>query len=222
MVNAGWAWPRRSEVHGFPVLGLLQVLRPTLTASTGDESSRRPAGCWPVTGPSRWFPRSFLNRSTGSAPKYAPATSPRLRRRHSPWPPDRRHHPIQEFPDTTSSCGCALLPSPDPPGSSWWFRLERRSAAGSLSLHLSVLLAGPRPSGSAGPSRRCQGCCPPSLPSRRSGCPQLQSARCDELMAVSFHDRTVQERLVALEIADPQLARSLSAELTVHQIWCAR
>ena len=145
-------------MHGFPVLGLLRVLRPTLTASTGDESSRRPTGCWPVTGPSKWFPRSLSNRSTGSAPNYAPATSPRLRRRHSPWPPDRRHHPIQEFPDTTSPpCGCALLPSPDPPGSSWWFRLEERSAVGSLSLRLSVLLAGPGPSGSAGLSRLCQG-----------------------------------------------------------------
>ncbi len=38
---------------------------------------------------------------------------------------------------------------------------------------LSVLLAGPDPSGSTGPSRRCQGCLPPSPPSRGSGCPQL-------------------------------------------------
>jgi hypothetical protein len=42
------------------------------------------------SGPSGWFPRSLLIRSTGSAPSYAPATSPRLRRRPSPWPPDRR------------------------------------------------------------------------------------------------------------------------------------
>ena len=102
------------------------------------------------------------NRSTGSVLNYAPGTSPRLLRRHSPWPPDRRHHPIQQFPDTTSlPCVRALQPNPDPPGSSWWFRLEGRSAAGSLSLHLSVLLAGPGPgpgpSGSAGPSRLCQG-----------------------------------------------------------------
>ena len=32
-----------------------------------------------------WFPRSVSNRLTGSASGYAPATSPRLRRRHSPW-----------------------------------------------------------------------------------------------------------------------------------------
>ena len=40
-------------------------------------------------------------------------------------------------------------------------------------VHLSVLLAGPGPSGSTGPPRRCQGCCPPSPASPRSGCPQL-------------------------------------------------
>src|SRR5690606_37142505 len=81
------------HVHGFPVLGLLRVLRPTSPASTGNGSSRPP--CWrhDGEGPARWFPRSLLNPSTGSAPSYAPATSPRLRRRHSPWPPGRRHHP---------------------------------------------------------------------------------------------------------------------------------
>src|SRR5438105_2960077 len=31
-------------------------------------------------------------------------------------------------------------------------------------VHLSVLLAEPAPSGSAGTSRRCQGCCPPNPP----------------------------------------------------------
>lgn len=44
------------------------------------------------------FPRSSVNPSTGSAPSYAPAPSPWLRRTPSPWPPDRRHHPAQEFP----------------------------------------------------------------------------------------------------------------------------
>ena len=53
---------------------------------------------------------------------------------------------------------------------------------------------------------------------RGSGCPQLQPVRCDELMAVSFHHRKVQERLVALEIANPQLVRPRRLELSVHQI----
>ena len=53
--------------------------------------------------------------------------------------------------------GCALLPSPYPPDLSWWHLLRGFQP---LVPHvcLSVLLAGPGPSGSAGPSRRCQGC----------------------------------------------------------------
>lgn len=59
-------------------------------------------------------------------------------------------------------------------------------------VYLPISLAGPRPSGSTGPSRRCRGCCPPSPVSPGSGCPQLHVARCDEPQAVSFHHRTVQ------------------------------
>ena len=76
------------HVTGFPGLGLLRVLRPIPAASAGNKPSRRPAGCWPVREPGGWFPRSVPNRSTGSASSYAPATSPRLRRRPSPWPPE--------------------------------------------------------------------------------------------------------------------------------------
>ena len=75
------------HVTGFPGLGLLRVLRPIPPASAGNGPSRRPAQCRPVREPAGWFPRSLSNRLTGSAPSYAPATSPRLRRRHSPWPP---------------------------------------------------------------------------------------------------------------------------------------
>src|ERR1019366_9532894 len=78
-------------------------------------------------------------------------------------------------------------------------------------VRLSVLLAGPRPSGSAGLSRRCQGCLPPSPSSQGSGCPQLLPARCDEPEAVSFHHRTVQQRLVALVGVGPGRPASLSA-----------
>jgi hypothetical protein len=44
------------------------------------------------------------------------------------------------------------------------------------SLRLSISLAGPGPSGSTGPSRRCQGCFPPSPAPPGSGCPQLHQA----------------------------------------------
>ena len=43
-------------------------------------------------------------------------------------------------------------------------------------VHLSVSLAGPEPSGSTSPSRRCRGCFPPSPASPGSGCPQLHQA----------------------------------------------
>src|ERR1044071_10477372 len=66
------------HVTGFPDLGLLRVLRPTPAASADDGPSHHATGCGAGQGPSGWFPRSLLIRSTGSAPSYAPATSPRL------------------------------------------------------------------------------------------------------------------------------------------------
>lgn len=57
-------------------------------------------------------------------------------------------------------------------------------------VRLSVLLAGPGPSGSTGPSRRCQDCFPPSPSSQGSGCPQLTTGCYDSPPAVSFHHRT--------------------------------
>ena len=44
----------------------------------------------------------------------------------------------------------------------------------------------------------------PSPSSQGSGCPQLLPARCDEPEAVSFHHRTVQQRLVAHDVLPPQ------------------
>jgi hypothetical protein len=126
-----------------------------------------------VRAPTRWFPRSLSNRWTGSAPSYAPATSPRLRRSPSPWPPDRRHHPTMEFPARPSRAGTRCCPA----------QIRQVRAGGFVlrsvqplvpHVRLSVLLAGPGPSGSADPSRRCQGCFPPSAASPASGCPQLQ------------------------------------------------
>jgi|SRR5947209_12008648 len=93
---------------------------------------------------------------------------------------------------TAKTAGCALLPSPHLPDSSWWILLRGVRTLVSH-VHLPVSLAGPGPSDSAGPSRLCRGCLPP-IPARPGGvgCPQLAPARCDRLAAVSFHHRTVQ------------------------------
>ena len=125
-------------------------------------------------GLSGWFPRSSVDRSTGEAPSFAPAASPRLRRRHSPWPPDRRNKPVQgvhRTKRTVARCNPALIRQVRAGGF-----LERLSNTGSLSLRLPVLLAGPEPSDGADPSRHCQGCFPPSPPFRGSDCPQLHPA----------------------------------------------
>jgi hypothetical protein len=37
---------------------------------------------------------------------------------------------VASLPTTLIGSGCAPRPSPDPPGSSWWYSLERRSAVG--------------------------------------------------------------------------------------------
>ena len=120
--------------------------------------------------------------------------------------PATSHRPRSSPHDETSS-GCALLPSPDPSGSSWWLVLR---GVQPLVPHvrLSVSLAEPGPSDSADPSRRCQGCFPPSplVPGIRL--PPASPARCDGPEAVSFHHRTVRERLVALRLFDPEGQRS--------------
>src|SRR4030088_3496109 len=51
--------------------------------------------CWPE-GDAKRLPRSPSNRSAEGVPRFAPATSPRVRRRPSSWPPSRRKHPVRE------------------------------------------------------------------------------------------------------------------------------
>ena len=45
-----------------------------------------------------------MSRSTGSVPSFAPAASPRVRRRHSSWPPRRPLHTTRESPTTVWAC----------------------------------------------------------------------------------------------------------------------
>ena len=130
-----------------------------------------PAG-WLLAGKGTdgMVPTFTLDQSTGEVSSYAPATSPRLRRSPSPWPPQPTTLFDRRVPRPPG--GCAPLPSPDPSGSSWW-SLLRGVQSLVPRVHLPVLLAGPGPSDGAGPSRRCRGCCPPLPTSLGSGCPQL-------------------------------------------------
>ena len=82
--------------------------------------------------------------------------------------------------------------------------LERRSTP-VPHVHRPVLLAGPRPSGSAGPPRRCRGCLPPSPASPGSGCPQLQPPCCDKAAAKVSHLHSIPQRLVALHVPIPAI-----------------
>jgi hypothetical protein len=58
------------------------------------------------------LPTFTVSRSTGEVPNFAPATSPRVRRRLSSWPPYRRLHPAQKSP---ALGGRASHPGPYPP-----------------------------------------------------------------------------------------------------------
>ena len=71
------------------------------------------------------------------------------------------------------------------------------------SVHLPVSLAEPRTSDSAGLSRLCQGCLPPSPASPGVGLPSATSVRYVGLAAVPFHHRTVNQRLAALDVPRP-------------------
>ena len=118
-------------------------------------------------------PTFTAHRSAGEAPSYAPAISPRLRRRPSPWPPAAATLTRTGVPNT----GHVLVRiAYQPESTGLELAGDLRSVNTGSSRTPSPLLAGPGPSGSAGPSRRCRGCLPPSPASPGSGCPQLRHA----------------------------------------------
>ena len=132
------------------LLGSLLMLRSRWTPSPCDRLSRSRTTTGPPSHPDsidrrRVFPPASglpagegtigmvptftLGPFDGIEPSFAPATSPRLRRRPSPWPPDRRDAPAKEFPRprrTGARCYPALIRQVRAGGS-----LEGRSAAGS-------------------------------------------------------------------------------------------
>ena len=194
----------------FPMLGLLRVLRPTPSASTGDRSS-------PLRTTRR---RTSRDQRSGSHVHSrtlqrgrCPAMPLQPRHRYSAVVhrglPGRRHQPAKEFPVRPRPAGTRCNPA----------RICQVGAGGAIlrgfrplvpHVHLLVTLAGPTPSDSAGMSRRCRGCFRLHRCSPGSGCPQLQPVRCDGPMAVVFYHRRVLGRLVALYVRAPHLIRSLN------------
>ena len=92
-------------------------------------------------------------------PSSAPAASPRLRRRHSPWPSRTRVSPARKVPCATEGDRDAPLPA----------HIHQIRAGIALRdvttlvprVLLSILLTGPTPSGSADAPRLCRGCSHP-------------------------------------------------------------
>jgi hypothetical protein len=109
------------------------------------------------------FPRSPSADRRGRHPAIPRQPRQRLRRGLSPWHPCPETLPGHERGRLITGCARLLHTGPYPPG------LSRLTVYRTSSLVprvcLPVLLAGPGPSGSTGPSRRCQGC---SRPPRRS------------------------------------------------------
>src|SRR5712672_1238471 len=158
-------------------------------------------------------------RSARSASSYTPAASPRLRRRLSAWPP---HRLLEPAPESTRllEAGHALHPGPYPPD---WSRRHRYGAspADSLALRLLTLLAGPGPSGSTGPSRRCRGCSPPSPAIPGSGCLQLHQAaatarRRSPSISARIHSASWRTQQLVPVPAGPRQPRHLDPEDDAH------
>jgi hypothetical protein len=72
---------------GFPRLGVLRRLRPVPDRSVDDGPSPRTALATRCGGRTGTVPVFTADRLSQEAPDSVPAASPRLRRRHSPWPP---------------------------------------------------------------------------------------------------------------------------------------
>lgn len=134
-------------------------------------------------------PTFTTNRSTREMPSYTPTASPRVRRRHSPWPPHRPIHSGYGAARLVFMTGAHGIPT----------QIHQIRVGSTLTelqplvplVHLLVSLAGPVPSGSTRTSRRCQDCFPPSPASPGSGCPQLQPGCCDSPAARAFHPDSV-------------------------------
>ena len=187
------------HVHGFPVLGLLRVLRPTSPASTGNASSRPPPWLGSGGGTNEMVPTFILEPFNGVGAQLCPCNLA------TPTPQAFNVAPTG---DITRS----KVPFPNKVRARNPAQIHQVRAGGfvlrsvqSLVPHirLSVLLAGPGPSDSAGPSRRCRGCFhPPGVPRIRlpSASTRLLRQTHGGVLSPPQGSRTP----VALGLSDPQ------------------
>jgi hypothetical protein len=92
------------------------------------------------------------------APSFSPAASPRLRRRHSLWPPGRRFPSVPEVDLHVIDRRSCTAVQPISTRLELAHLLEGVPPLVSAFVHRPVSLAGPEPSGSSNSFRRCQGC----------------------------------------------------------------
>ena len=119
-----WRWNIRGGTGrrawtGSPGPGVLRRLRPTRAFGRRRAYPPSAAPVWAADAErTRMVPTFTIIRSTGPAPGYTPAASPRLRRRPSPWPPDPAHRARAVRRSATDVTSSRLLPaSPATPGS---------------------------------------------------------------------------------------------------------
>jgi hypothetical protein len=160
-----------------------------------------------MAGSPRMVPTFIADRSTGAAPSFSPAASPRVRRRPSPWPPRQPRntdagvaHPSGQACTAPRPTSARLEPMPRLRGFSHWFafttpsRLACRTQA--------VWQYRPVPS--------LSGLLPPAPCASRTRLPPASTTRCDRPpLDLSFH--SVNRRLVAHYVLAAQSRQAAGA-----------
>ena len=200
---ANHAGPLR-HVAGFPGLGLLRVLRPTPAASADDGPSRPPRLAAGRGGDHRDGSHVHSEPFDGIGAQLCPCSlataTPQTftvasRPATSPGQGVPRRRPV----------GSRRVRAATQPRSARFELVGLLRSVQPLVPHvrLSVLLAGPGPSGSAGPSRRCQGCFHPHPRPGDQAALSFNPLLRQRERGV-FHLRSVKQRLVAHEVGYPQ------------------
>ena len=173
--------------------GRLSRPRTTPEAPPHPRANSRQRACPPIAGSPGMVPTFIADRSTGAAPSFSPAASPRVRRRPSSWPPRRPRntdagvaHPSGQACTAPRPTSARLEPMPRLRGFSHWFALATPSRLACRTR--AVWQCRPVPS--------LSGLLPSTPCASRAGLPPASATRCDgPPLDISFH--SVNRRLVA-------------------------